>query len=526
MFYCNIEYLQNKMMIEKYKEKINSIQPKRNKEHYSEPIHSHQINGTVLCHFYNEEYLLPFWIHHHKSIFKHGIMINYHSTDKSVEIISKLCPSWEICTTNNQNFDAQLVDDEVKQIEESISGYKMILNVTEFVISAKPFDRNDTNCFRVSAYVALPTVINTNPSTIHEFINSIQMLQTNHNRGYRIIHSHQNGNYTLGRHSTMHPSEESDGLFIIWTGFYPWNEFTIQRKLQIQTQIPESDKRDGKGFQHLWNTDRMEQELQKFLNNKDGHILLRNLYSQHNQRESYSPMEKTKVKVVVLVLASNQPIYQQARKIWKKYMYKDETCKVFFVYGKLENKLDNIDEHDLIYHDLEENYPNMIYKRIRAMEYIHQQYDYDYFIHTNISTFWDWNELHNHLAILPKQLCYSGDGPLPGYNENGYYLSGTDTIVTPDMIDSLLKNQHKLKFDLYEDQTLGSYFHGELHAPMLVNRICFLEDIRDNEDDKVIQIIQNAKKEHKDHYRVKTLGGDRAKIDAMIYQHLLEIIYP
>ena len=42
---------------------------------------------TVLCHFYNEEWILPFWLKHHREIFDHGIMIDYNSTDRSVEII-------------------------------------------------------------------------------------------------------------------------------------------------------------------------------------------------------------------------------------------------------------------------------------------------------------------------------------------------------------------------------------------------------------------------------------------------------
>ena len=54
----------------------------------------------------------------------------------------------------------------------------------------------------------------------------------------------------------------------------------------------------------------------------------------------------------------------------------------------------------------------------------------------------------------------------------------------------------------------------------------FHEENYDNEHDKIIERIHNAKKENKDHYRVKTLQGDRMKIDAMIYQHLLELIYP
>ena len=239
-------------------------------------------------------------------------------------------------------------------------------------------------------------------------------------------------------------------------------------------------------------------------------------------------MEKQKVRAIVLVLASNELLYQQARYVWKNYMYLDPQIKVFFVYGKLLNLLLNQDENDLIFNDLEENYPNMIYKRIRGMEWIHSRYNYDYFIHTNITTFWDWSKLHKHLDILPKSLCYSGDGPLDGYgyNDKGYYLSGVDTIVTPEMISSIIEHQYELKTHLYEDQTLGSYFNGVLKAPMLPNRICFFEDILYEKDHNiVIDRINNAKNENKDHYRLKTKTNNRIEIHGMIYKHLLKLIY-
>ena len=44
------------------------------------------ITTTVISHFYNEEYLLPWWLAHHTKLFDHGILINKGSTDRSVEI--------------------------------------------------------------------------------------------------------------------------------------------------------------------------------------------------------------------------------------------------------------------------------------------------------------------------------------------------------------------------------------------------------------------------------------------------------
>ena len=47
-------------------------------------------NLTIISHFYNEEYLLPFWLNHHKKYFTNAIMIDYDSTDNSVDIIKKI----------------------------------------------------------------------------------------------------------------------------------------------------------------------------------------------------------------------------------------------------------------------------------------------------------------------------------------------------------------------------------------------------------------------------------------------------
>ena len=89
---------------------------------------------TLISHFYNEEFLLPWWLKHHKQIFDHGVMIDYHSTDRSVEIIKEICPTWTIITSRNPDFQADTIDTEVNDIESQIDGWKICLNVTEQLI--------------------------------------------------------------------------------------------------------------------------------------------------------------------------------------------------------------------------------------------------------------------------------------------------------------------------------------------------------------------------------------------------------
>lgn len=233
-------------------------------------------------------------------------------------------------------------------------------------------------------------------------------------------------------------------------------------------------------------------------------------------------------RAVLLVLASdNHPIFKNARKIWKKYMHLDPTLKVYFVYGQLQGTLEDFDAtSDLVYPDIAESYPVLIEKTVRAMEHIDKQVTYDYFIRTNLSTFWDFQKLHMHLNELPVFGCYSGDGPLPGYTKQGWYLSGTDTIVTPEMVKTMIHNKHLIDYQLVEDAAMGKFFHGILRAPMLPNRICFFEDIVSiDENEKIDHRITLAIQTHKDHYRVKTQSYLREEIDLYIYKCLLKRIY-
>ena len=81
---------------------------------------------TCICHYYNEEYLLPYWIEHHKRIFDNIIFIDHHSTDRSNEIILKHYPKENIVTSINKEFNAKDCDEEVIRIEWATEGIKLL----------------------------------------------------------------------------------------------------------------------------------------------------------------------------------------------------------------------------------------------------------------------------------------------------------------------------------------------------------------------------------------------------------------
>jgi hypothetical protein len=216
---------------------------------------------TLIAHIFNEEYLLPFWLEHHKKIFDHGIIINYQSTDKSMDIVKSICPTWEIIESRNNTFDAVGIDSEVMDIEKSISGYKIALNVTEFLMVTTDL-RNLLNPigeynYPIFTVTALSEKNNYYPNSLSELYNNFERINTNFRCPssdiFRYLHSYETGKYHPGRHICDNPLSEKLPIIIVWFGCYPWNNELINRKLQIDTRVPESNI-----FYIRWNKDKFE----------------------------------------------------------------------------------------------------------------------------------------------------------------------------------------------------------------------------------------------------------------------------
>lgn len=214
---------------------------------------------TLISHFYNEEYLLPFWLNHHKKIFQEGILVDYGSTDNSRNIIKEICPHWHIVDSNQQYFDALLNDYLISIVEKSVSGWRIVLNTTEFLVGK--FDL--LNDIHTPHELFIPSLVmvdsldneykNVEKDLIKERTFGISPFDSLEN--FKIRRARRFSNFfsypPTGRHYENYDTKD---FLILWYGFSPFNEDVIKRKLQIQNKMPESDKKLGRGAQHL--TDR------------------------------------------------------------------------------------------------------------------------------------------------------------------------------------------------------------------------------------------------------------------------------
>jgi hypothetical protein len=218
---------------------------------------------TLITNVFNEEYLLPFWLNHHKNMFDEIIVIDYNSTDKSIEICKSICPDCKIITTRNNCFAAEEIDKEIMDIENSIEGIKICLNTTEFIFCQSPLKEifcNDTNPMSYLIDVTSPYSLN-NYDIDNNYELFSKLLNTDivyhKDRLTRQLHNFPNGKYHVGRHGTFNNYTPSSKAHIIWFGYYPMNDSLLKRKLQIAQNIPQTDKDKGYGFHHLFDKEKL-----------------------------------------------------------------------------------------------------------------------------------------------------------------------------------------------------------------------------------------------------------------------------
>lgn len=239
-------------------------------------------------------------------------------------------------------------------------------------------------------------------------------------------------------------------------------------------------------------------------------------------------MEKPFYKAIILVLASdNQPLYRFFKRVYEQYLDKNSNIRVFFTYGqgtKFERK-----PYDLVYDDLKETIitPWMTTKVTRAMEHIDTNYDYDYLVRTNMSTFWDFEKLLKRLESLPSSRCLAGHYSI----FEPRFITGIAMVLSRDVVKQMIANQHmiNIKYDKYksEDSLLSNFVTHNNHAEM-INQNHFtrrFESYTKWDEAKVIADITAARTREVDNYRIKSVKADRNEIDTKIAVTLLKMIY-
>jgi Glycosyl transferase family 2 len=216
----------------------------------------------LTTHFYNEEWILPYWLEHVTKIFDHAVLVNYASTDNSVDIIREMAPGWEIVNSVNAVFDAELCDKEIMAHERRFMGdWKMCLNVTEFPIHENLkglIEQRQQEDPQILGFRLMGAEM-VDPSYMQDVLVDPDVplvaqrywgIMSEKNPRCRIIHKAPDGMYLAGRHLSHLPLHNPrEGAYLLWYGWSPMKHVR-ERKLQIRSRIPKSDFDKGYGIEH------------------------------------------------------------------------------------------------------------------------------------------------------------------------------------------------------------------------------------------------------------------------------------
>ena len=229
---------------------------------------------VVISHFFNEAYLLPWWLEHHRQIFDHGVLIDWNSTDGSADICRQLAPGWEVVPSENAHFAAILCDFEVMKHEARFpDAWKIALNTTEFLVApelahmetmrgAPPADRrpharrhHGRRAPHQAPDPALPLTQQKRCGIWEDEFDfkAHAMPGLTFPTRSRIHHRYAIGAYLPGRHDSHLPGQCAGNRelgAVWWYGFSPWTDAFKARKLHISPRRDAFDRKHGFGAQH------------------------------------------------------------------------------------------------------------------------------------------------------------------------------------------------------------------------------------------------------------------------------------
>lgn len=143
-------------------------------------------------------------------------------------------------------------------------------------------------------------------------------------------------------------------------------------------------------------------------------------------------MEKEYDFLILLISSDDLPCYSKMKIFAKKYynLFKDR-IKYFFIELKEDLETEIFEDEDVIYvKGTESLIPGIYIKSIKCMNYVNEKYKYDFLIRTNLSSFWNLNNLLTMKSLLPKNDFSGGQVHTFHYHN---FISGTGIILSKDV---------------------------------------------------------------------------------------------
>jgi len=168
--------------------------------------------------------------------------------------------------------------------------------------------------------------------------------------------------------------------------------------------------------------------------------------------------------------------------IYSKSLHSHNMIDTYFIRSNMDQEDDIVINNDIINIKCEENYMNILYKSLKAMDYMMKKNNYDFVIRSNISTIIKINEVYERIKSLQPNNFYGGSkfirnpylAPIYGLNlenkkkynlDKMMYVGGTFIIFSKNIVEHMVTNITLFDHRIIDDVAFGVYidkYFGEI----------------------------------------------------------------
>ncbi len=233
------------------------------------------------------------------------------------------------------------------------------------------------------------------------------------------------------------------------------------------------------------------------------------------------------MKILVLAVASDdKPYYKELQKVWRSYMdYDPEHVEAYFV--KADPRLSSlykIEDHTIWAKAETSVTPGIADKTILAMEaMIPRIKEFDFIVRTNLSSFFVFPRLLEFMKTLPKTGCYHAcENKILQGGGKPYipFGSGACFILSPDLVEMIVRNKNELLGSTIVDDVLFGWFCHYSKIPLIIATRMDILDM------PTWLTLKNYLPENQYHFRLKNNSEHlRLTHEVQVHKELAKMFY-
>jgi hypothetical protein len=217
------------------------------------------------------------------------------------------------------------------------------------------------------------------------------------------------------------------------------------------------------------------------------------------------------MKLIILILANDNNLYLECQQIWKSYMSNHPFIDSYFL--KYNSNLDDeikLENDTILIKGNESLVPGCLDKTIKSIEFILNNFEFDFILRTNMSSVFDLDKLYK---ILNKEINCAG---VVGNINNINFISGAGMVLSKNICNNLIAYKTNLNYNIMDDVSIGKFISDNNYAITPLTRfeayLC---------KDKVEEITKETIQEYY-HFRCKC---DNPSLTIKLMKKIINLIY-